>query len=398
MPTRVRELDKKSDRRAIEAIDTAFDTDTIFELALRERSIELVERELATPLTKRYSIREVFAPWARWQRGWVIDDGAVRGFAAVEHEPWHERIVLWFLYIDLGFRRHGFGRALLEQVEAYGRDVEATHVWLETSNVNVPGVRAYERLGYTLCGAELTTTDRTCQASRRSTSPSPCSSRRSVIRDARLWNNHPGAQDYLRSAHHLRCSQSSRFRRGQGRKRRRYRAVHRYRLEDITMKKCRACREGELVVTRKNHRYTESGLSNVVLQDVEVRSCPHCGDEQIVLPRITELHRAIALAVVRTNARLRSEEVRFLRKYMGLSGSDFAARMGVDPATVSRWENGHDPIGPLADRLLRLMVVRDRPVEEYPLEELVNIVEKEKHPLIRLRADREGWHQASIAA
>jgi hypothetical protein len=30
----------------------------------------------------------------------------------------------------------------------------ASHVWLETSNVNVPGVRAYERLGYTLCGAD----------------------------------------------------------------------------------------------------------------------------------------------------------------------------------------------------------------------------------------------------
>ena len=27
-------------------------------------------------------------------------------------------------------------------------------VWLETSNVNVPGVAAYERLGYTLCGAD----------------------------------------------------------------------------------------------------------------------------------------------------------------------------------------------------------------------------------------------------
>lgn len=164
------------------------------------------------------------------------------------------------------------------------------------------------------------------------------------------------------------------------------------------MKKCRACRQGELVVARKNHRYTESGLSNVVLQDVEVRSCPQCGDEQVVLPQITELHRAIALAVVRTNARLRGEEVRFLRKYMGLSGGDFAARMGVDPSTLSRWENRHEPIGPLADRLLRLMVVRDRPVEDYPLDELVNIVEKEKRSLIGLRAGRHGWHEASVAA
>lgn len=164
------------------------------------------------------------------------------------------------------------------------------------------------------------------------------------------------------------------------------------------MKKCRACRQGELVITRKNYRYTESGLSNVVLQDVEVRSCPLCDDEQVVLPRVTELHRAIALAVVRSNARLSGEEVRFLRKYMGFSGGDFAARMGVDPSTVSRWENGHEPIGSLADRVLRLMVVRDRPVEEYPLDELIHIVEKEKHGLIGLRADRQGWHESPVAA
>ncbi len=43
---------------------------------------------------------------------------------------------------------------MLERVEAYGRKVGASHVWLETSNVNVPGVTAYHRLGYTLCGAD----------------------------------------------------------------------------------------------------------------------------------------------------------------------------------------------------------------------------------------------------
>jgi ribosomal protein S18 acetylase RimI-like enzyme len=73
----------------------------------------------------------------------------------VEHEPWHERLVLWFLYIEPAYRRQGVGRALLAQVEAYGRAVGASHVWLETSNVNVPGVRAYNRLGYTLCGADV---------------------------------------------------------------------------------------------------------------------------------------------------------------------------------------------------------------------------------------------------
>jgi ribosomal protein S18 acetylase RimI-like enzyme len=58
------------------------------------------------------------------------------------------------VYIDPPARRQGLGRALLAAVEAHGRAVGASHVWLETSNVNVPGVAAYERLGYALCGAD----------------------------------------------------------------------------------------------------------------------------------------------------------------------------------------------------------------------------------------------------
>jgi ribosomal protein S18 acetylase RimI-like enzyme len=154
MALRIRALDRQSDRAAVEAIDTAFETDSVFDMQLLERGISLLERPLERPLVKRYSIGEVFAPWASWQSGWVAEDGHVVGVAAVEYAPWHRRLVLWFLYIEPAARRRGVGRALLAEVEAHARAVGATHVWLETSNVNVPGVRAYNRLGYTLCGAD----------------------------------------------------------------------------------------------------------------------------------------------------------------------------------------------------------------------------------------------------
>jgi ribosomal protein S18 acetylase RimI-like enzyme len=155
VPPRIRELHRRKDRSAVEAIDTSFQTDTIFEVVTSERSIALAQRTLPEPLTKRYSIEEVFAPWASWQRGWIAEvDGTTCGFATVEHVPWQQRLVLWFLYIEPAHRRRGVGRALLQQVEQHGREVAATHVWLETSNVNVPGVLAYERLGYALCGAD----------------------------------------------------------------------------------------------------------------------------------------------------------------------------------------------------------------------------------------------------
>lgn len=150
----IRELDRARDRSGVEAIDTTFETSSVLDVAAAPRGIELVERRLDRPLVKRYSIREVFAPWAQWDVGWVADAGGVRGFATAAYEPWHQRLVLWFLYIAPDWRRRGLGRALLERVEEHGRGVGATHVWLETSNVNVPGVAAYERLGYALCGAD----------------------------------------------------------------------------------------------------------------------------------------------------------------------------------------------------------------------------------------------------
>ena len=150
----IRPLDRVADRGGVEAIDTTFVTHSVFDVVTGPRAIELVERRLEEPLAKTFRIDEVFAEWAPWKVGWVADDGGVRGFATVAYEPWHARLVLWFLYVAPEWRRRGVGRALLERVESYGRDRGADHVWLETSNVNVPGIEAYERLGYRLCGAD----------------------------------------------------------------------------------------------------------------------------------------------------------------------------------------------------------------------------------------------------
>ncbi len=157
MAIEIRVLDRKTDRRGCEAIDTAFETASVFDIVTAGHHIELALRPLATPLVKRYSIGEVFASWAVWSHGWVaVDAGVVRGFATVAYEAWRRRLTLWFLYIAPAYRRRGVGRSLLARVESHGRDQGADHVWLETSTANVPGVAAYDRLGYALCGADRT--------------------------------------------------------------------------------------------------------------------------------------------------------------------------------------------------------------------------------------------------
>jgi ribosomal protein S18 acetylase RimI-like enzyme len=156
----IRETDRRRDRVGVLAIDTSFETPTIYDVVRSARSIELVERRLEQPLIKRYPIADAFAPWSTWDTAWVALDGErVVGFAAVEYEAWHVRLVLWHIYVQPEQRRRGVGRALLAKAEAHGRDVGARRVWVETSNVNVPGIAAYERLGYSLCGADVTLYD-----------------------------------------------------------------------------------------------------------------------------------------------------------------------------------------------------------------------------------------------
>jgi ribosomal protein S18 acetylase RimI-like enzyme len=164
-PITIREMTRTADRRGVAALDTSFETTSVFDVVVTPRRIELVERALPAPLVKRYPIDEVFAQWARWRTGFVAEqDDRICGFAAVEHETWHARLVLWHLYVAPDRRRTGIARALLARVEQHGREIGARRVWLETSNVNVPGIAAYARLGYSLCGADTTFYEATAAA------------------------------------------------------------------------------------------------------------------------------------------------------------------------------------------------------------------------------------------
>ena len=155
---------------------------------------------------------------------------------------------------------------------------------------------------------------------------------------------------------------------------------------------CRACGKGELVSVRERVHYTGSGLPNVWLENVEVRRCPACKEHVVVLFAVEHLHRAIALAVAKKSSRLTGVEARFLRKVLGFSGVDFARHLGVDPTVLSKWENDALPIGEQSDRLLRLMGVHGRPIEEYPLEKLADIDSNSRESAkINLRVSGRDW-------
>lgn len=156
---------------------------------------------------------------------------------------------------------------------------------------------------------------------------------------------------------------------------------------------------GQMSTHLENYQYTASGLSHVTLQQVEVSRCPRCGEIEVAIPRIEALHQAIAAMLVRKATRLAPEEIRYLRKYLGWSGADFAARMGVTRETVSRWEHGGTPIGSTADRLLRLLVVNEVPVQDYAAELLLGITEEPgtRAMALGLSVDQDTWHADALS-
>lgn len=117
---------------------------------------------------------------------------------------------------------------------------------------------------------------------------------------------------------------------------------------------CSRCGEPARII-RGTYPFKELGLRNVVLQGIELVRCDTCGNEDPRIPRLSELMRVLALAVIRKPYRLSGEELRFLRKYLGLTAEKFAGILRVDRTTVSKWENGEDSVGEQSDLLIRLI-------------------------------------------
>lgn len=157
--------------------------------------------------------------------------------------------------------------------------------------------------------------------------------------------------------------------------------------------KCMQC-GSNMKTKRESYLYDQGGIKATLL-GVPVHRCPECGDSEVEIPRIEELNRTLAGAIIRKPTRLSAAEIRFLRKSLGWSGGDFARHIGVDPATVSRWETGAQDMGQVADRFLRLLVSVRTPVENYSLDDLADLRDApppRDTPPLKLKQSASGWH------
>jgi transcriptional regulator with XRE-family HTH domain len=135
------------------------------------------------------------------------------------------------------------------------------------------------------------------------------------------------------------------------------------------------------------YQYSLSGLKNVYLSGIVVHECPDCRAALPVIPRVEELHDLIARDLASKRGLLSGDEIKFLRKNAGFPAAKFAALLGVDPAHLSRIENGHtDALGESADRLARAiaMIAKDGDAAREVLLEMADEMEA-REPLRKPR-------------
>jgi len=153
----LRDAQLPADADAILQLDTSFSTDSIYLVGQSPTGILLREIEPAQPLIKRFPLDDLKNETGRWDFAQLaVDDGHICGFAAAAYQQWNRRLILSHLYVDRPYRKRGIARSLVDSVAGYGLRKGALNLWLETSNLNVPGIRAYRRLGFELCGADTT--------------------------------------------------------------------------------------------------------------------------------------------------------------------------------------------------------------------------------------------------
>ena len=148
------------DAAAIAAVDRSFRTDIVLAPIPTASGVEFTTVD--ERLTKTFPLDDLDAADRPWSKAWVVlKNGTVRAFAAVGYQAWNSRLVLWHLYVDTPHRGQGLAKRLVEAVVDYGRQIGAAHVWLETSNQNVPGMEAYRAMGFEMTGFDLTLYDGT---------------------------------------------------------------------------------------------------------------------------------------------------------------------------------------------------------------------------------------------
>lgn len=120
---------------------------------------------------------------------------------------------------------------------------------------------------------------------------------------------------------------------------------------------CHRCGAQPAVQIVEAYPYTESGLDSVVLRSLETRVCASCEETSVAIPKVTDLHRRIAVALIHKPNLLTGKEIGFIRKVLGYSEPELAVRLYASPEDVFYWERDDVASWGATDRLIRALFV-----------------------------------------
>jgi len=152
-------------------------------------------------------------------------------------------------------------------------------------------------------------------------------------------------------------------------------------------------------MTKKPYLYKECGLDYVYLLDgYELHDTPY--GKGISIKNIDSLYKTVAEFIIRKAPEIRGMEVRFIRKYLRMSQTKLAERMGNDLRTIQRWEDdAKKPISIDHSFVLKSIYLEEvgsnkKVKESSILKKLSGAMNKaNKQIKITLDSGPKGWHQ-----
>ena len=153
------------DQSLLERLITAGYTSTEAYQVAREETPDRIRFELRLiqldqPVVKRYPLdaqmiaRYLALVTAGHAFGAFVDEACV-GIALCEPHTWNASLFIHEFRVAPGFQRMGIGRALMAAVEEHARAEGMRRVVLETQTTNVPAIRFYRALGFTLDAVDI---------------------------------------------------------------------------------------------------------------------------------------------------------------------------------------------------------------------------------------------------
>jgi DNA-binding transcriptional regulator YiaG len=139
------------------------------------------------------------------------------------------------------------------------------------------------------------------------------------------------------------------------------------------MRACTNCNIGKLESSEPSiFSYDLSGLHVVLKGGVIQHVCPECGEKSVTIKNLPGLHKAMAEAVATANHRLSGSELRFMREFLGYSGEDMAALVGLNQDTIRKAEAGTQKVPkPAYELFLRAEILRSAKAPAYEMRQLL---------------------------